>query len=653
MRKLLQRSLVVRIVASLLAITAMTLVSILVTMTVATGSRGDAAAINVAGSLRMNLYQIDAALQRYRQQPDDEQRERLATLTASYRERLSHPSLLAVMPDDTEHDLARQYRQIEHQWDDEVAPAIDGAVAGEALAAERLDAAIDGLAGSINQWVTMLEQKSEANIHLLITLQLLFLGLMAVVMVIALYDIRHNLAAPLRQLMVMAREVAHRNFAHRTRFKGQDELARLGRTFDTMAEELGASYSELEARVSSKKAELERGNQAMQVMHEGSRALYGGGNDLCASAAPMLRRIEELLSLGPIRLSLNDPFDDRAVPILATHSPTRPTYCRDHGCHACLLDPAPLMLNAYDDADCLLLPVNVGELMLGTLEIRYLGDKPLTASTRRLLNVLADQLATAIYLQRRIEQQQQVTLINERTIIARELHDSLAQSLSYLKMQVARLERMQEKNSPRQAQSAVFDELRTGLNSAYRQLRELLTTFRLKLDGPGLQSALRQTTEEFSERMQAPIHLDFDVPPYLLNPNEEIHVLQLVREALANVQKHAQATRAEVSVRFHEAQLRVGIDDDGVGLSDDASPPMHYGLVIMRDRADTLGGNFALYNRPEGGTRVELVFTPQTARLITQPSGADTRQADSGADTRQAKEPPPELISTSDFGNRD
>jgi len=237
---------------------------------------------------------------------------------------------------------------------------------------------------------------------------------------------------------------------------------------------------------------------------------------------------------------------------------------------------------------------------------------------RRLLNALADQLATAVYLQRRIEEQQQVTLMNERAIIARELHDSLAQSLSYLKMQVARLERMQQKEAPRESQAAVFDELRTGLDSAYRQLRELLTTFRLKLEGPGLASALRQTTREFSDRLGFPVALDVDVPPHLLNPNEEIHVLQVVREALANVLKHANAHWAAVTIDFQAARLHVAIEDDGVGLADDSSPPMHYGLVIMRDRADTLGGRMTLGNRPGGGTRVELIFTPQTARLIHQ-----------------------------------
>ncbi len=624
--KLLQRSLVARIVASLLAISAMALISIVVTMVVANGSRGDAAAINVAGSLRMNTYQIVAALQRYERQPEASQRERVEVLSERFRERLNSPQLTEALPEAEDHPLQTQYQMLRTRWDEALAPKVSRAIAGEGVDVEVLRQTLDGLVGDIDQLVSQLEQNSEAKIRLLSVLQILFLALTAVVVAIALYDIRHNLVAPLHQLVVLAREAGRRNFGYRTRLKGSDELALLGSTFDGMAEELGASYAALEARVSRKKAELERSNRVMQVLHDGSRALYGGGNDLCASAAPMLRRIEELLEIGPIRLSLHDPYDDREVPILATHSPSRPTYCRDHDCHACLLDPEPLALSEDGEAECLLLPVSVGATLLGTLEVWYPQDRELTDSTRRLLNALTDQLATAVYLQRRIEQQQQVTLMNERTIIARELHDSLAQSLSYLKMQVARLERMQAKEMPRDAQTAVFGELRTGLDSAYRQLRELLTTFRLKLEGPGLSSALRQTTEEFAERLGCQVELFFDVPPHLLNPNEEIHVLQVVREALANIHKHAHAHWAAVTVRFQQARLHVMVEDDGIGLPDSGSPPMHYGLVIMRDRADTLGGEFAVRNRQAGGTLVELTFSPQTARLIAQQpaSGPET-----------------------------
>lgn len=619
--KLLRHSLVARIIASLLAISALALVSIVVTMTVAASGRGDAAAINMAGSLRMNTYQIVSALQRFDQRPGAETRAQVAELAERFEQRLASPELNDALPRAQDHVLQHQHRQLQARWAEELAPQVARATAGGNVAPDALRETLDELVAEIDALVTLLEQNSESKIQLLSALQILFLGLTAVVVVIALYDIRHNLVMPLRHLVVLAREAAHRNFGHRTRLSGSDELALLGRTFDAMAEELGASYAELEARATSKKAELERSNRAMQVMHDGSRALYGGGNDLCASAAPMLRRLEQLLDIGPIRLSLNAPHDDREIPILATHSPRRPVYCRDHDCHACLLDPQPLKLQETEAGESLLLPVSVGDLMLGTLEVWYPKGSPLPDSVRRLLNALADQLATAIYLQRRIEEQQQVTLMNERTIIARELHDSLAQSLSYLKMQVARLERMQAKGVPAETQAPVFDELRTGLDSAYRQLRELLTTFRLKLEGPGLASALHQTVTEFGERLGTRVALDVDLPPHLLNPNEEIHVLQVVRESLANVVKHANAHWAAVSVSFRAARVHAVIEDDGVGLADDSSPPMHYGLVIMRDRAETLGGRLSLRNREGGGTRVELVFTPQTARLISRHVG--------------------------------
>ncbi|MGM0637411.1 MAG: type IV pili methyl-accepting chemotaxis transducer N-terminal domain-containing protein [Pseudomonadota bacterium] len=625
--RLLRHSLVARVIASLLAISAIALVSIVVTMTVAAGSQGDAAAINAAGSLRMNTYQIVAALQRYEHQPDSEARNRVAELSERLEQRLASPELTGALPDADDHALQRQHRLILARWNQELAPQVALAISGSGVDPDALRMTLDDLVAEIDAMVTLLEQNSESKIQLLSALQLLFLSLTAVVVVIALYDIRHNLVLPLRQLVVLAREATHRNFSHRTRLTGNDELALLGRTFDAMAKELGASYAELEARVSRKKAELERSNRAMQVLHEGSRALYGGGNDLCASAAPMLRRLEQLLEIGPIRLSLHDHHGDREIQILATHSPLRPEYCRDHECHACLIDPQPLTLREDKTSEHLLLPVGVGDMMLGTLEVWFHRETPPTDSVKRLLNALADQLATAIYLQRRIEEQQQITLMNERTTIARELHDSLAQSLSYLKMQVARLERMQAKGVAQETQAAVFDELRTGLDSAYRQLRELLTTFRLKLEGPGLASALRQTVKEFGERLGIQVALNLDLPPHMLNPNEEIHVLQVVREALANVVKHANAHWAEVTVSFSEARLHVIIEDDGVGLEEGSSPPMHYGLVIMRDRAETLGGKLALENRAGGGTRVALVFTPQTARLISQHVGADSRPA--------------------------
>ena len=202
-------------------------------------------------------------------------------------------------------------------------------------------------------------------------------------------------------------------------------------------------------------------------------------------------------------------------------------------------------------------------------------------------------------------------------VIARELHDSLAQSLSYLKMQVARLRRLNIDGEKQVTHGAILDELSTGLNSAYRQLRELLTTFRLKLDTPDLFTALGHTVREFSERLGKPVSLTYNLPPNMLSPNEEIHTLQIVREGLANAVKHADASEVAVDVVFESPRVRALVRDNGKGLPEKGQPVSHYGLIIMQDRARTLGGQIKVRNREEGGVEVSLSFVPKSRNLIS------------------------------------
>ena len=85
----------------------------------------------------------------------------------------------------------------------------------------------------------------------------------------------------------------------------------------------------------------------------------------------------------------------------------------------------------------------------------------------------------------------------------------------------------------------------------------------------------------------------------------------MVREALTNVEHHANARRADVRLAIEQGRVRVTVDDDGVGIQDAEPPTHHYGLAIMRDRAATLGGTLRISRRSEGGTRVELDFSPR------------------------------------------
>jgi two-component system nitrate/nitrite sensor histidine kinase NarX len=104
-----------------------------------------------------------------------------------------------------------------------------------------------------------------------------------------------------------------------------------------------------------------------------------------------------------------------------------------------------------------------------------------------------------------------------------------------------------------------------------------------------------------------------------LSANEQVHVLQVVREALTNIEHHARARHAWVILRRLDAnRIEVMVDDDGIGIASDQSPRGHFGLAIMRDRARSVGGALAIERRQPSGTRVRLTFVAQTAFGGTQ-----------------------------------
>jgi two-component system nitrate/nitrite sensor histidine kinase NarX len=253
-------------------------------------------------------------------------------------------------------------------------------------------------------------------------------------------------------------------------------------------------------------------------------------------------------------------------------------------------------------------------MQYGVLILEVPEGRQLEAWQVQLLEALSRHIGVAIGAERRIEQSRRVALLEERAVIARELHDSLAQSLAYMKIQVSRLQMALKSPEKRSEADQILLELRAGMSGAYRQLRELLTTFRLKMEGQNLASALRQTVEEFTERGGLEIGLDIRLEDCALSPNEEIHVLHVVREALSNVLNHARARRAHIQlVSLADGDLRVRVEDDGVGIAK-AADQHHYGMTIMEERARTLAGRIEFTPREEGGTRVDLVFRPASRK---------------------------------------
>jgi len=256
-------------------------------------------------------------------------------------------------------------------------------------------------------------------------------------------------------------------------------------------------------------------------------------------------------------------------------------------------------------------PLSEGGKPYGVMLLQLPSGMQIEDWKMKLLGSIGHHIGAAFAAAKRSDERRGIALLEERSVIARELHDSLAQSLTYLKIQVTRLKVQLNASGALEQTADVVEELKLGINNAYRQLRELLTTFRLRIDGRGLAEALQETVREFSQRAAIEVRLHDRLLGHELDSSEQIHVLQVVREALANVEHHSQARGADVRLAIEHGRVRVAVEDDGVGIKDAEPPTHHYGLAIMRDRAATLGGTLQVARRAEGGTRVELEFSPR------------------------------------------
>lgn len=104
------------------------------------------------------------------------------------------------------------------------------------------------------------------------------------------------------------------------------------------------------------------------------------------------------------------------------------------------------------------------------------------------------------------------------------------------------------------------------------------------------------------------IDLNYDLPAKSISPHQSIHIIQIVREALTNILKHANAKWAEVSLNQYDGIVTITITDDGTGITSNTDKLNHYGLIIMRERALSLNGNCCITPRPQGGTEVKVTF---------------------------------------------
>lgn len=207
-------------------------------------------------------------------------------------------------------------------------------------------------------------------------------------------------------------------------------------------------------------------------------------------------------------------------------------------------------------------------------------------------------------------QQRRRELVAERGVLSRELHDSVSQQLSYLQIRASRLQAILQEPEQTDALGVMLVDLRDTLASLHRQVRELIATARLTMDGCSLRQALEASVEEFSRRSSCVFSLDNRLPAERIGHEAELQILQIVREALANVVRHSHARHVRIALLDSPQQgVEILVVDDGIGLPEVLPEDAHFGLRIMRERAMAIGASLQISSSPQQGTRVHLLWS--------------------------------------------
>lgn len=515
----------------------------------------DAEAVNVAGSLRMQIYRLAWDSTRDPQQ--------LAQHMQDYQQTLESPALRHLERFWVPAEVTSRYRYLRDSW-----PRLQQTL--QPGRAQVYQQRVASYVSEIDRFVLAVQHYAELKMHLVAASSLF--GLLAIV-ALALWTIRfirRNVVRPLDALVTASQYIEQANFNFPALPVAQPtELGVLAQAFTTMAERLHSHYRLLELAVRNKTEDLTQANRTLSLLYESSQVLTSSplNPELFQGLLRLVQRREALVVLKIV----SDEMSFQAGVADETLSWQR------------------LPLQQEDQ--------RLGELCWQTRRMPPADE---------LMQSLANMLARAVWIWQTQKQYQQMMLIEERATIARELHDSLAQSLSFLRIQLTLLRRNVDDSQP-QAQAIIADFDRA-LAEAYQQLRELLTTFRLTIEQADLAQAMQAMIAPLQEQSQAVITFDYQPGLQTLDAQQQVHVLQIAREALLNAIRHAQAQQIQICYqRVADEEHVLTIDDDGCGIRSVEEPPGHYGLTIMAERAARLSGTLMITPQTQG-TRVTLRF---------------------------------------------
>ncbi len=464
--------------------------------------------------------------------------------------------------------------------------------------------------------VSAYEARAQAKLPLLRGIQTIFLISAVVLLAVGYFILRAQLLRPLSALDQAARRMARGDLTQPVMVQRHDELGELAVAFEAMRTEVAAAHGELETRVEQRTRELTSAfefSQEITAQLETDRLLQSvtdRARDLTGALAASLCSIEH----DPSQLTLIAQSSSDAARINVQQGIDRDPAYRVIGAGETVTLSAACtrcaFLSAHAPGYCAVAPLRSGTLILGALCVVRCDSNEFDVNETRALTLLANSAAAALANARLAEQQkqqaEQAAAAAERDRLAAELHDNLAQTLSFLNLKSDRVREMIETQYDRSATDELA-QMKSAIGAAYGQVRAALTGLREAQPNVGdLRSRLETCVAEARATSSAQIDLIIcDASALTLPRVAQTQAHHIVREALINARRHARAQHIQITVERSNGLAQFTMADDGCGFDPAQIDGQHHvGLSIMRTRAERCGGSLEVKSELGHGTQI-------------------------------------------------
>ncbi|WP_301884833.1 histidine kinase [Neisseria uirgultaei] len=480
-------------------------------------------------------------------------------------------------------------------------------------------------AGNIELFLQALENANEKNTWWLRQFQWAIILMTLVSSVLMLFWHQIWVIRPLQALGEGAERIGQRHFDIPVPEDGTPEFKQVGRCFNQMGGKLKVLYDNLEGQVAEQTHNLEKQNRNLTLLYRTTRDLHQSYTPRQA-AEEFLNHILPAVGAQSGSIYLENGSDTDISVHTAEHGKKPPLekYSGLNLNQDKATKPQTVQIVRQGEATPYwfkfnplchdeTFPIEYQNEKLGMLSLSFSDGISLTGDDRTLLQTLIRQLGVSLAGAKQEEEKRLLAVLQERNLIAQGLHDSIAQALTFLNLQVQMLETAFAENKREEAAENISF-IKTGVQECYEDVRELLLNFRTKISNKEFPEAVADLFSRFTQQTGTTVETAWENGTHLPTQDEQLQMIFILQESLSNIRKHARATHVKFTLSEHGGRFTMTIQDNGQGFdTEKIGEPTgsHVGLHIMQERAKRIRAVLEIRSQAQQGTTVSLTVASE------------------------------------------